>query len=393
MQKFFLSLAFFVCSFTGAMAQYESYTAEQQQVVPELDFFVPHWFVNLQAGGSYHVGEAKFQDLLSPHLQLGLGYQFNPIWAGRLSLSGWEARNKYAYPSAKYKWNYIQPSLEAMLNLTNLFAGWDYERTFNAYAFAGLGLAYSFNNDDAEKADQWMRDNYNQRMSQFHVERQVTEFQKLWRDNRWNPVVKAGLGADVRVTDNVAIGAEVNANMLPDHWNSKKGKNDNRDWQFNAMLGVKVTLGKTHGQIDAAPEPVRQMTQPTDAFTYIDMPIEQISFNVNIYFIINTSYIRDNQVPKLTALINYLREHPKSYVRLSGFADKETGNPTINMRLSIERSTNVSRYLQDQGISEQRIRRFAKGDTVQPFDIPEENRVCICYVYDPDNPDPRAFEW
>ena len=56
------------------------------------------------------------------------------------------------------------------------------------------------------------------------------------------------------------------------------------------------------------------------------------------------------------------------------------------MRLSRERAQAVSHYLQEAGVEEWRIRRFAKGDTVQPFDIPEDNRVCICFVYDPDNP-------
>ena len=91
--------------------------------------------------------------------------------------------------------------------------------------------------------------------------------------------------------------------------------------------------------------------------------------------------------------MKYLNEHPKAFVRLSGFADKDTGTPTINMRLSRERSSVVSQFLQDAGIDESRIRRFAKGDTVQPFDIPADNRVCICFVYDPENPVPQAFEY
>ena len=124
-----------------------------------------------------------------------------------------------------------------------------------------------------------------------------------------------------------------------------------------------------------------------------DNTIEKISFNVNIHFVINQSIIRSNQIPKLTKLLQYLYEHPRSFVRLSGFADKDTGTPEINMRLSIERSQVVSKYLQDAGIQEWRIRRFAKGDKVQPFDIPEDNRVCICFVYDPDNPVPQAFEY
>ena len=388
MQKLFVFFALSIFSLTNVSAQ-DSVTEERKLIYPAQDFFVPHWFLNVQGGAAYNVGEAKFTKLISPHAQLALGYQFTPLLGARLSVSGWEGRNCYSFPRVEYKWNYVQPSLEAMVNLTNLFSEWEPERLFNAYAFAGVGLGYEFNNDDAEKADMILRREYDERMSQHqpHVERQVTEFQKLWHDNRLNPVVRAGLAADFRITDNIALGAEVNANLLPDHWNSKKGKNDNRDWQFNALIGAKFTLGKSHGRT----EPIYEVTQVEQPI--IDMPIDKISFNVNVYFIINTSYIRDNQVPKLTALIKYLREHPRAFVRLSGYADKETGNPTINMRLSIERSQNVSRYLQDAGISESRIRRFAKGDTVQPFDIPEDNRVCICYVYDPDNPDPQVFEY
>jgi hypothetical protein len=47
----------------------------------------------------------------------------------------------------------------------------------------------------------------------------------------------------------------------------------------------------------------------------------------------------------------------------------------------------VSKWLPDEGIAESRIRKFAKGDTVQPFDLPEDNRVTICYVYNPDEED------
>lgn len=35
----------------------------------------PHWYLKLQAGGGADVGEAKFSQLLTPSLQLGLGYQ------------------------------------------------------------------------------------------------------------------------------------------------------------------------------------------------------------------------------------------------------------------------------------------------------------------------------
>ena len=352
---------------------------ENQPLLNGNSFFVPHWYIRAQGGAGFDVGEADFAQLISPSIQLTAGYQFSELFGLRGSLSGLWARNRYAYPEASYKWNFIQPSLEGELNLTPLFLGSDPERKSRAYAFAGLGAAYSFNNDDAVEASN----------------RYGVDFEKLWQKSRWNMAVRAGLGYEYAVTDNIAIGAEVNANMLPDHFNSKRGKNDNRDWHFNALLGVKFTLGRSHGRTNPEPEPApaRALAKTTAPDTvFVDVPEDKPSFNVNIFFIINRSDIRSNQLLKLQRLIAYLDAHPKAFVRLSGYADRDTGNPTINMRLSRERAAAVSRFLRDAGIQEWRIRRFANGDTVQPFDIPQENRVCICYVYDPNHPE-RIDNW
>ena len=378
MRKLLITLTLIVSAALSVSAQQDT-IVERKLVYASRPFFVPHWYVKAQGGAAYDVGEAKFSQLLSPAAQLVAGYQFDELWGLRGTLSGIWARNRYAYPEAKYKWNFIQPTLEAELELLPLILGRNPERPTNVFLFAGAGVAYSFNNDDAVEADK----------------RYAIDFQKLWTDHRWNPVIRFGLGADYRITDNLSIGAEANANMLPDHFNSKLGRNDNRDWHFNALVSLKFTISKSHGRTEdvyeeiyhyPTPEPIKQEE-------FVDVPVEKISFNVNIHFLINQSIIRSNQIPKLSRLLQYLREHPKAFIRLSGYADKDTGTPVINMRLSRERAQVVSQYLQDAGIQEWRIRRFAKGDKVQPFDIPEDNRVCICFVYDPDNPVPQAFDY
>lgn len=363
---------------------------ERREIKPAVPFFIPHWYVKAQGGVAYDVGEANFSQLLSPSIQFALGYKFNEYFGLRGSFSGLWAQNRYSYPEKKYSWNFFQPALDAEFDLTTLILGKNPERMTNVYAFAGFGVAYSFNNDDVIDARDEFIKSYKYYNSPL-VEMQPNYFEKAWSSSRWNPVVRFGLGADYQISDQIAIGAEVNANMLPDHFNSKKGKSDNKDWHFNALVGIKFTIGKSHGRLD----PVYEEAPVTRAVAskFVDVPIEKISFNVNIYFLINQSIIRSNQIPKLTALLKYLNEHPRAFIRLSGFADKETGTPEINMRLSIERSQVVSKYLQDKGIEEWRIRRFAKGDKVQPFDIPEDNRVCICYVYDPDNPVPQEFTY
>lgn len=355
---------------------------EERLVADEVPFFVPHYYLSAQGGGAYDVGEGSFSQLLSPTLQVAVGYQFKEWLSARVTVSGFWARNRYVYPELKYSWNYLQPSVEAVLHPAALLKGYNYNSFFHPYVFAGLGIAYTFGNDKAVEG----------------AKRHGVSFSKLWTDNRLHTALRFGLGADFRLTDNMALSAEVNANLLPDHFNSKKGRSDNPDWHFNALVGVKFTIGKSHGKTEAEYERVAHTEAPTkivvarpeEPAPVVEVEEQILRFKVNIQFLINRSDLRRNQLSKLNNLLRYLQQHPNAYVRLSGYADRETGNPQINLRLSRERSQEVSKWLQDQGIDESRIRRYAKGDTVQPFDIPEENRVTTCYVY---NPDEESGEW
>jgi outer membrane protein OmpA-like peptidoglycan-associated protein len=329
--------------------------------VPE---FLPHWQLSLQGGAAVDVGEAKLGDLISPALQLATAYQFSPVFGARLAVSGFWARNRYSYPLEKYKWNFVQPTLELKVDLASLFLGWVPDQPVSAYAVVGGGAACTFNNDDAVKADR-----------HFGV-----DFQKLWKNERWNLVARFGLGAECRLNDYLALAGEVNANMLPDHFNSKRGKHDNIDWHFNALVGLKVNLGPNYRHrspvIRSVPEPVQPVVKPEPIVR------DTVAMTANIYFLINSSQLRSSEHGKLAQLVSYLKSHPRSHVEMTGYADRLTGTSVINDRLSRERATAVANYLKAHGISSDRIYKDAKGDRVQPFPVNEDNRVTICFVVD-----------
>ena len=75
-----------------------------------------------------------------------------------------------------------------------------------------------------------------------------------------------------------------------------------------------------------------------------------------------------------------MKENPQNSVLLTGYADKHTGNAKLNSALSKKRSAAVASYLKKNGIAADRITVDAKGDTVQPFSVPEQNRVTVCIV-------------
>ena len=76
---------------SAAMAQ-ATYTDSEENVYT----FQKHWFLDLQGGAQYTLGEAKFGDLLSPNVQLGLGYQFSPVFGMRLQANGWQSKGGWA---------------------------------------------------------------------------------------------------------------------------------------------------------------------------------------------------------------------------------------------------------------------------------------------------------
>ena len=99
----------------------------------------------------------------------------------------------------------------------------------------------------------------------------------------------------------------------------------------------------------------------------------------DIFFKINSTKIRPTETAKVADIANYLTENPDAKVVMTGYADKGTGNATINARLAAGRATAVKDMLvKTYNIPESRITYDSKGDTVQPFAENDKNRVTIC---------------
>lgn len=351
---------------------------QRRLVEPEQVSFRPHWYLTLQGGAAYDAGEAGFSKLLSPAAQVSLGYRFAKPFALRLATAGWRARGSYVYPAVEYKWKFVRPSLDFVADLSTLLAGWNPRRAFNAYALIGGGAAYAFANNDVEA------------VLAGNDPRMPEAFAKAWTGHRWHAVARGGLGADIRLSDFVAINIEANADMMPDHWNSKTGKGGSPDWRFNALAGLKINLGRGYRKTEAVyeyiePEPVRQVQKeprPEEQPATEPQPEAKAEpMTANVYFVIGRSDIRKSQEAELDRLVLYLAGHPEAKVQLTGYADKETGTPRINLRLSRERAAAVKEYLVNKGVPIDRVDTEFKGDTVQPYPTAQENRVTIAITY------------
>lgn len=348
--------------FSSVMNAQETKTVPTDTVVTYE--FRPHWYLRADVGAGYTVGEAKKTDLFSPAAAINVGYQFAPSWSARLSLGGWEGRGGVVSPAiAPYKFNYLQGNVDALIHLSNLIGGFKYDRAWNWYALAGVGAMYGFNNARAVELGK------------------STAMHYLWNDHIVLPVGRVGAGVDVFFNDYIGLNLEVNTNITSDRFNSKRAYNV--DWQFNALAGIIVRLGKGYTKnqeiiyttIKEEPKPVvKEEPKPVvEAKPVVIEPMTQ-----NVFFDINESVVRDDQVAKIDELVAYMNKYPEAKVSITGFADKATGNARVNARLGEERSQAVAEALKARGIAADRITTEGKGDTEQPFSVNEENRVAVC---------------
>ena len=358
----FILVAMVAMLTTTAMAQ-ATYTAADGTTYQ----FKKHGFLNLEGGAQYTLGEAKFKDLLSPNVQLGLGYQFSPVFGARIQANGWQSKGGFNTDiNTVYKYKYVAPGLDFMFNLSNLFAGWNPKRVFNATLFLGGGANFGFENDEAND-----------------LARQGVPFRYLWDDTQILPFGRGGLEFSFRLSDAVRFVIEGNANITTDKYNSKQAENP--DWYFNALAGLRINLGKTYTKvekfIEPEPEPVPQNTYvaPVQPKPEPPKPVKIDPLRRDVFFTINSTTVVETEEAKVRDIVEYLNKYPKSKVSVTGYADAGTGNDKINDRLAAGRADVVVNLLtQKYNIPADRITKDSKGSRVQPFAENDLNRVSIC---------------
>ena len=357
-----------------------------QEKEKSYDEFSGHWLIGVQGGIGQTVGETSFGTLISPAASVWFGYQFTPVWGLRAGVSGWQARGAVVDGSTSvYRYNYVQGNVDVLVDLCGI-AGYRVSRAVNPYLFAGIGVNGAFNNGEA-------RD----------LSPRLPEDNLLWDGSRVFPAGRFGVGMGVRITDAVHFNIEVNANVLGDAFNSKRGSAV--DWQLGALAGFTFRIGlkkeraaeevpvvepapaaepEPEPAAEPEPAPVASATavaaagQSLEGAEYAAPAFEAVEENV--FFLIGQSSIRESEASKVDAVADVLRANPQTRVTVTGHADRETGSAERNMELSKERAENVAAALIAAGVEADRITVAYKGDTENVSPVAEENRVAVCVV-------------
>ena len=334
------------------------------------EVFKSHWYVQAQGGFQHTLGEIKWKDLNSGNAQIAIGYQFSKVWGARIALNGWQSKGAWTTNETKvYKWNYVAPSLDLTVNLSNLISGFNPKRIVDVSLFLGPEANIAWNNKEQ-----------NDIVAAYPDIQKLEEYRKdyNWTGTKINPFGHFGLDVDFKVSDRVKINLEGAANILSDKYNSKKREKVSRpDWYFNVLAGVKVALGNPYNTI--VPEPVAPIVKPEPKPEPKPVVKKIEEKTINVFFKIRQSIISPAENVKVQEMIAFLKDVPEAKVTVTGYADAGTGNPRINIRLSEGRVNYVANMLRNEyNIDADRIYTEFKGDTEQPFADNDSNRVTVC---------------
>lgn len=346
--------------------------------------FSDNWFMSVAGGTNMYFGsgssDADFMDALGWQGQLAVGRWNSPKWGARLAINVGQHEH-YAMGDNYVTDSFVHPHLDLMWNVTNAAVGYRADRVYNFIPYIGVGYMYGMDEDFKKvNPDEGFLEHQNQSLT-------------------WN----LGIVNDFRLSNNFSIFVELAATALQGSFGTNYSEIEPGSYEWDvigqALVGVKFGLGgkqdftraelmdynlinDLNSQINrlrAENENLSKRPEFCPECPEIVPQVEESVYVPNVvFFRINSATIDRKQQISVYNTAEYLKSNPNATVEIVAYADRETGTPDYNMKLSERRAKAVADALTSQyQIDSSRISLDWKGDTVQPYAENDWNRVAI----------------
>ena len=329
-------------------------------------------FVEAQGGLQMTATDADMTKLMTPTAAISFGHYFTPYIGLRLHINAWQSKAGFSDLDQYYKWKYVTPSADLMVNLTNLILK-SPQHVLNVIFLGGVGLNYAWDNNELKD-----------------LKLPLSKIPMSWKDDKLSHNLRAGLRLETDVTKALGLSLEVAANSTDDRFNSKL--NDADDWQFTTMLGVSYRFSKRYQKPAPILTPIIQeviednsadIAPATPAIVEEKKPepkavVKTESLHEEIFYVICKSDPTEGGQAQLQRVADFMKKYKDAKVQIVGYADRGTGNPQINVMYAERRAAECKDALVNKyGCDAVRINIDSKGDTVQPFTENDKNRCVI----------------
>lgn len=367
-----------------------------------------NWFITAAGGGQVYFGDhdrqLQIKDRIAPNAEIGLGKWFTPVLGVRAMYSGlsmkgatkWGGGYDVAYGTGVdiegkgqgtgdnlqgQKFNFGNIHVETMLNLSNLFGGYRAERFFTCAPYLGVGYAIVY--DKPEKGQPAREATANIGLyNAFRLSRGLDlslDIRGMYLNDRFDGEGGGRFGEGMW---SVSMGLTYKFPARGFNTNTVVTRTITNDTELAYMREQLNQLMENNQYMQAELDRARMGgNTATAAVAHAGNDSKRVIVAPNlIVFPINQSTLSNEARANLGFMAEMIKagDHDVVYT-ISGYADKGTGTPEINERLSKQRATAVYNCLIDEfGVNPKQLKLVSNGGVDNMFyDDPRLSRAVI----------------
>ncbi len=347
-----------------------------------------NWYIQLGAGiRSPFIENAKtaYTDKrrMTAMYNLGIGRWISPYIGFRFSAYyGSMHWNEHTTAHAKT----ANLNVDFMWDMFNSMGGYNPDRVFSMIPYIGLGSTFVWDykpalgniheNGGGIKSNQWLFPVSAGLQLRFRTGKYVDIFAEgratLYGDNFNNIAWDKPVDIDISAVAGIIIhftGSDFQRYNPCDYVNALNQANSQVNELRGALATTSAALAAAEAQLPC-PEVVAQETV-----------VESSVVLPTVRFKLNSAYVSSEEMVNVYNIAEYMKANPDTRIVVRGYADKDTGTSTYNMKLSERRAQAVADILTgDYGISADRLILEAAGSDIQPYDTNDWNRIVIFAV-------------
>ncbi len=321
------------------------------------------------------------------NFNVSVGKLITPVWGVRGQVGGvWYSLDQQDTDYHAYCLKGIDVNLDGMLNLINLFGGYNPSRKFDLYAFGGptMNVARAVDSSisfDGNKGNE-----------------QINSFGRHGIKARFG--VTAGLGAAYNFNAKWAINLEGRFGATPsifgDASDCRKAEAFSR-WSLGATYtfgGKKFVSHTSQAEKDAMNDEINKyrselaqtqadLAQTRNALANAEGKTVEVTKEVQtagiraIFFKIGSAQLDDYGKVNIKLAAKTLKANPDKKYKVAGYADKATGSAARNQKLSEMRAQVVYDALIAEGVDKDQLELVGFGGKDNMFEKNFLNRVVI----------------
>jgi outer membrane protein OmpA-like peptidoglycan-associated protein len=336
-----------------------------------------NWFLQIGVATNVLLGDdnggVAFGERLGHQGNIAVGKWYNPYIGSRLKFEYGLLKN-FEYkcdPGAYYLRDlpYQNIQLDFMWDFTNYFSHYNENKLVSVIPYVGAGYA-------------------------FRSEKVYDDGRIIKRSE--SPSLNLGILIPLKLNKRVDLFLDGQYTILNEQFN-RADKYHEEDRIISASVGLSFKLGKTNfdsfesidydllNDLNKEINELRKRPKscpecPAPDIQIIEVEKEKIIMYKSVIFKLNSYIINKNQLPNIFEIAEYSINN-NIPIRITGYADRETGDSSYNLKLSEKRAKAVAKVLHEKyNVPEKNIIIDWYGDEIQPYVVNEWNRLVILEV-------------